>query len=223
MIVLLPTPDDPSSAPVRSGRQVRRHLIDTLVVLRADHVHGHVAGHSPDLCDLRRQVGRKIGLGQHDDRCGPALASEQQVALEATQREIGVEPHDDEDDVDIRGDHLLVGDLSGHLPGEPRAPRQHRDDRAAVLVGSPADGDPVAHGRKRGAVFRSVLEAAGSRRVELAVVDVDAIVVVELDGDARRLEIGAHHVLSEVPRKRLVPPQLVQPHRLIMGATARSL
>ena len=38
MIVLLPTPDDPSSAAVRPPRQVRRDLLEPLLELRTEHV-----------------------------------------------------------------------------------------------------------------------------------------------------------------------------------------
>ena len=138
MMVLFPTPDDPSSAHVvRPGGRYGRHLLDALLELRAEHVHRQrrrpTAATS---ATQRRQVGAEIGLGQQHDRLGAALARQQQIALEPPRAEVGVERHDDEHDVDVGGDDLLVGDVAGDLAREAAAARQHRDDRAAVLVGT---------------------------------------------------------------------------------------
>jgi hypothetical protein len=99
------------------------------------------------------------------------------------------------------------------------AVRRENFDRREILLGTLADHHPVADRRQFGAAAGAMLEAAGGDRVELAAIDVDAEDLVELDGDARRMEIvrfpaKAGADLREMARERLVPPEPGQLHRL---------
>jgi len=120
-------------------------MLDAFAQLRLEHVHWKVACDLSGLIDNRRYVGAEIRLGQENDRRGSAFARHQQVPLEATQVEVGIESHHDEDDVDVRCDHLLAGDVARPAARERAAPRQHGDDDRAMRVPLPHD-DPVAHG-----------------------------------------------------------------------------
>ena len=90
----------------------------------------------------------QIGLREDNDRRGAAFVREQQIPLEAPNTEVGVEAHDDEDDVDVGGDHLFIGHRPSHPARERAAPRQHRDNRALVLIRPAAYGDPVTDSRQ---------------------------------------------------------------------------
>ena len=59
-----------------------------------------------------------------------ALPREDQVALEPAQAQVLVHRGDEERDVDVRGEHLLLGRLPGGLARELREPRQDGRDRA---------------------------------------------------------------------------------------------
>ncbi len=91
------------------------------------------------------------------DRGHAARPGDGQVALEAAQVEVAVEPGDEERDVDVRGDDLLVGEVAGGppagvggAPDEGRATRQDRRDDGRVVggggaaVGSRATQSPTA-------------------------------------------------------------------------------
>ena len=60
-----------------------------------------------------------------------ARPGDRQVALEAAQVEVAVEPGDEERDVDVGGDDLLVGEVAGGPPaGIGRAAHEGRLDAA---------------------------------------------------------------------------------------------
>ena len=111
----------------------------------------------------------RSGLVSRTTGVGAALARQQQVALEAARAEVGVERHDQEDDVHVGGDDLLVGDAAGHLAREPAAARQHVHDRRAVLVAPRPDHDPVADRRQLAAALGVVLQPARHDGLDLAV------------------------------------------------------
>ena len=154
MIVLLPTPDDPRSAAVRPAARCACSCSTPFATLRIHHMDDDVAGQRRDVADMCRQVGRKIGLGEKNDRRGAALARHQQVPLETTRVVVAIEAHDDEDDVDIGGDDLLAGRRS---PAARRvkaaAPRQDADDDRSILW-TLTNGDPVADRRQLRAAAR---------------------------------------------------------------------
>ena len=57
-----------------------------------------------------------------------------------------------------------------------------------------------------------VPEASRDSRLELAAVDVEAIKVVELDGDTRRLVAAARRPRLKGGRPLLIPPEILETH-----------
>jgi hypothetical protein len=170
------------------------------------------SGHRGDLRNPRLSRVTQIRLGQQDDRGSAALAREQQITFEPPETEVGIERHDDEDDVDIGGHHLFIGDVPGGLTGKAAAPRQDRDDRAAWFAGTAAHDDPVTDSGQFAAEVGLMLEAPGQHRLELAVLHVNAIDMIELDEDTRRLDVGRIRPLAPRGRVGFIPPECVEPH-----------
>ena len=107
---------------------------------------------------------------------------------------------------------LLVGDRAGHLPGEGAAAREHRDDGPLVLAFARPDRHPVADGRQLAAAPGAMLQPARDGRLALALRRPHAVQVVELDGDARRLDAGARLQRVERRGECLIPSELRQAH-----------
>jgi hypothetical protein len=183
---------------------------------RVDDVHRRVAGDGRDLGHLAREVGREIRLRQDHDGRGSALARHEQIPFEPARAEIGVEPHDHEDHVDVGGHHLLVGDLTGHLPREAAPPRQHRHDVAVSGLATLAHDDPVADRRELGPARGVVLQPSGGGHLQLAVLDIHPVDVVELDRHAPRTAVAPSAPLVEVAREVVAPAQVAQWHRFII-------
>ena len=91
-----------------------RDLIEALTHFRADDVNRHVARQHRHLRHPRRHIVGNVGFREQHYGRGAALARQEQIPLETPQAEVGIERHDDEDDVDIGGDDLFVGHLPGH-------------------------------------------------------------------------------------------------------------
>ena len=109
-MVDFPTPDDPSSAPVRPDpeRTSRRRSSET-GSLQDTAWTATSGGDAPHLVDERRRIVHQVRLVQHDDRRGAAVRSDEEVALDAARVVVAVEPGDEKDDVDVGGDDLLLG------------------------------------------------------------------------------------------------------------------
>ena len=121
---------------------------------------------------------------------GAALPDSGQIALEPSRVEVAVEPHDDDDPVDVCGDDLLGRPTTGYLARELRASRQHGFDSGVTK------GDPVAD---RGQVFsrsRMVAHAPGNARLVLAVFRDDAMGVATHEHDASRPEVRYVYLLE---------------------------
>ena len=82
-----------------------------------------------------------VRLGQHRDRAGAALPGEDEQALEAPGPEAALERADDEDLVDVGGEHL-GGVAAGTSPDDGAPSREHLDDHPAL------ENDPVPHRRR---------------------------------------------------------------------------
>ena len=137
MIVLLPTPDDPSSAAVRPAPRCARTCSKPFPTLRVHTWTTMSPASDVDVADMGRQiVGERSGLVRRMTGDGAALARHQQVPLETARVVVAIEAHDDEDDVHIGGDDLLAGRLAGRAPRERRAPRQDADDDRSILSGA---------------------------------------------------------------------------------------
>jgi hypothetical protein len=187
-------------------------LLESLIELWAEHVNGEVPRDGYDFGHARGHVDGEVGLRQQDDRRGAALARQQNVALEPTSTEVGVEGHHEENDVHIRRDHLLVGHVARSAAREFTTARQDGLDRAAVFRRPLANRHPVTHGRKLGTALGTMFETSGGYRIDFTVFDIHAVVVVELDGNSPGL-----HVLLGAPRRKMhrqvvAPSQLIEPH-----------
>ena len=140
---------------------------------------------------------------------GAAVPGGDEIALDAAQAEIAVEAHHDEHRVDVGGHHLLHRRVAGHLARELAPPRQDRLDDGAVASSGRRQGHPVAHRRELVAARGAVAQAARRLGVALALVRVDAVDVVVLDGHARRHQavrgVGPKGVLP-----RLIPAELLE-------------
>jgi hypothetical protein len=95
----------------------------------------------------------EIGLGQYEHWHRPTLPAKRQVALEPAQVQVAVQGAHDEDRVEVRSQHLLLGRRPRRLAGERRPPRQHSLDRLVVKR------DPIAHGGQLGSGGRLVTQS----------------------------------------------------------------
>ena len=110
---------------------------------------------------------------------------------------------DEEDDVDVRGDDLLVGLGPRDLARELRPPREDGLDHAV------AQRDPVADGGEVGASRRARAELRGDLRTLLSASGVDVVGAAVLHGDARGDEAG-RRVRFELRFELVRPAQVVQ-------------
>ena len=125
----------------------------------------------------------EVGLGEHDDRLGARVPHCRQIALEAAEIEIAVEAGDEEDDVDVRSEHLLLGREQGGFPGDRRPAWKDRvDDRAdpsswgRITTQSPATGSAAG--------TRLVVKPSARLRGQLAGLRANDVGAAMLDRDA---------------------------------------
>ena len=120
------------------------------------------------------EITRDVRLVEHDHRGDPAGPGHGEVALQAAQVEVAIEPGDQERDVDVGRDHLLIGEVAGRPPArvgraahEGRPARQDRGDHGSVVGAGSRIGrlerDPVADRREVGRGERVVSEPARDR------------------------------------------------------------
>ena len=88
----------------------------------------------------------EVRLRQEDERVGAAVPRGGEIALEPTRLEVAPAVGDEEDGVDIGGDHLLLGQPR-LLARETRPARQDCANDAAVLARDGVEGDPVPRHR----------------------------------------------------------------------------
>jgi hypothetical protein len=125
-----------------------------------------------------------------------------EVPLEPPRVEVAVEPGDEEDGVDVRDQHVLLGPEPRRLPRDLRPPREDGLDRRPPAA-RVADGDPVAD-RGHAAHELVVAELAPGVGEALVAGAADEVAAPVLGGDARRLE-AARGVVGE-GRLELVGP-----------------
>jgi hypothetical protein len=178
MIVDLPAPEEPRSATVCPGQSR----------LRAQHPNGHIGQDRLGFLPARLGVGHPVGLVQEHDGLGAALASQHEVSFEPTQVEVRVAAHDDEDRVDIRGDHLGIRGGACDLPREPGAPREDAVDQVPAPRFIEAVDDPVAHRGKLVPLAGHVTESAGHARQDLSPLGRQGIDVRVREDDPPRLD-----------------------------------
>ena len=182
----LPTPDEPSSAIVRPGSEVGADQVEAVAGQARDRVDRHAERDRLDLEHLQRMVGVEIALRQHDHRLGAALPRHRHVPLQAAEVEVLVQRHDQEDGVDVGGEHLLLRGVQRDLARELRPAGDDGVDRRRVLLRPGRDRDPVADGRQLAGAGGFMRELAGGVRAELAELGVDDVGAAVLRGDARR-------------------------------------
>jgi hypothetical protein len=94
------------------------------------------------------------------------------------------------------------------------------NDGGAIFLGTSPRHHPVAHRWQFAAADRMVLQASRGGRLDLAAVDVQAIEVVELDGDSRRLVAAARRPRLKSGRPLLIPPEILQTHAVSLQFAA---
>ena len=167
---------------------------------------GQVERDRLDLVERVLGTAHEIALRQQHHRLRAALSGENDVPLDASEIQILVERGDDEDDVDVRGEHLLLGRLPGGLARELRPAGDERDDRSRLLVLARGNGDPVAHDGEVGRRRRLVVEAAGDVAAELAELREDVVGAAVWHGDPARNRVGRRDG-GELLGERLVPAE----------------
>ena len=180
---------DPRGAEKRGGdarSEVRANRVEALARDARERVDGDVGGDRPDGGEGGLRIAREVALRQQHHRLGAALARQDEVALEAAQAQVLVERRDDEDDVDVRGEHLLLGRLPRGLAREPRAAREQRLDRPRVLLGAGGDGDPVTDGGEIGGGAGLLVEPSRDVAAEHAGLGEHVVGAAVLHGDAAR-------------------------------------
>ena len=85
----------------------------------------------------------EVGLGENHDGMHPDLSRQHQIALDPADTEILIARCDDEQRVDIRGDHLLLARIGGRAPLEQIHPAQNTHG----LKGDGIDDQPVPDSR----------------------------------------------------------------------------
>ena len=186
----------------RLGRpEVRRELVEPLAGDVADHVRRRAERDLLGLEQQRERVVAEVGLRQHERGRRTAFPGQGQVALDPGRAEVVVERGDDEDRVDVRGEHLRLGRGQVDLARERRATGQHGLDD--VL----AEGDPVADGGQVGARGRLVAQATGKVGAQLAGFGEHVVLAAVLCGDASR---DAVVVWLERGREAVVPAEVLQ-------------
>ena len=100
-------------------------------------------------CQLAGEhLGRdEIGLGEEDAGRRPAVPDHDQVALESLQIEVVVTGLHDEDDIDVRRDHLELDGLSGRLATQAGPALEDGVHDAERIARRLLDTDPVADAR----------------------------------------------------------------------------
>ena len=63
-------------------------------------------------------INSQVNLGQKDDRHGSALPCQSQIPFDSPQAERLIECVGNADEIDVGGDHLLLGTAPSHLPRE---------------------------------------------------------------------------------------------------------
>ena len=165
------------------AREIRTELVDALAGQPAGDVDGNADRHSRHRGQCRLHVVAEVSLGEHDDRLRARVPNGRQIALEPPGVEIAVEAGDQEDDIDVRAEHLLLDGEPRGLPRDRGPARQDSvDDRSGSVVVR-ADDDPVA-GHGQAAVSRLVVEPSGRLRGQIACLGADDIGATMLDRDA---------------------------------------
>ena len=118
----LPTPEEPSSAIVRPGARWERIRSRPSPVRLEIAWTGTPKAIASTSSTLQLVVGAEVGLRQHDHGLGAALPGHRHVALQAAEVEVLVQRHDQEDGVDVGGEHLLLRGVQRDLAGELRPP-----------------------------------------------------------------------------------------------------
>ena len=121
----LPTPEDPSSAPVRPTPDARARARATPGAGIVDGMDLDRRRERADLIDRHLRILHEISLVQDDDRGGAALQGDREVAFEPARIEVVIEAADQEHGVDVRGDDLLLGGIARRASRETAEPRQH--------------------------------------------------------------------------------------------------
>ena len=174
---------------------------------RADRDRVHGDAQSRDVRGDGIWVGYQIGLRNEQHRARTALPGKGEVALEESCVEIGDRGHD-EDDVDVRGDDLLAGDIGPRVVGgTARKPRPAREYGADGRGGFPGlQRDPVADDGQLGSGLDPPSCPARQARAGLALVREHVVGAAVLDGDAARLEaVGT--VVTEGGAPTVVPAE----------------
>jgi hypothetical protein len=150
----------------------------------------------------------EIGLRQDDDRLRAALPRGGDVALEAAEAEVVVEPGQEEGGVDVRGEDLVGRVVAGVLAHEGGPPPQDRRDDGALTFGL-RDRDPVADCRDRSSDLVLVKQPAGCLGPQLAVFGPHGVFTAVLRGDACGNQVVVLQLL-ECGRPAGVPPERFQ-------------
>ena len=205
----LPDAGRPEQRGGAAAAEVRAEVVEPLPGDRADGVDRDAEGDRLGGQQRPLDVLRQVALRQHDHRLGAALPGHDEVALQAARVEVVPEGGDEEDDVDVRGDDLLVDLGPGDLAREFRPPREHGVDQAA------AERDPVADGRKVGPPARGAPEPRRDLGALLTALGVEVVGAAVLHGDARGDETG-RRVRFELRFELVRPAQVVQ----VQGGTS---
>ena len=162
---------------------------------------GHDAGRGGQrlhLGDSGGHVRAQVGLREDEHRLRAAVPGQHQRPLQPPQVEVAVEARHQEQGVDVGGEDLLVRRLSGRLPRQPAAPRQHGVKGGPLLTGTGRGDHPVPHHRKVRRPRRLVAEAARNLGQQLALGRADAAELAE-DGH----DTGGHAAGAGVGQKGL--------------------
>ena len=128
-----------------------------------DRVDVHSRRDRPHRLDILAWILDEVRLVEDDHGRRATVPGDEQVSLDAPRIEVAVEPADEEDDVDVRGDDLLLRAIPRRAAREPARSRQHSPDASGTVITGRVEDDPVADRRELGARGGMMAQATQTR------------------------------------------------------------
>ena len=160
-----------------SGHKIGTQRVDSVAVERTNGDHIGAGGDGADLLDAGVEIGAKVGFVQKNRAVGAARSRRRVIAFQPAWVEIAIEAGDNEDRVDVGGDHLRFDRIAHCFAKKNRATRHHFFNDCV------ADTDEIADGGELFAMRRLIAQLAGEGREDfLAVFTAEDVGASMFDG-----------------------------------------
>lgn len=159
---------------------------------------------------LRRGI--EVALVHQDQGPRPAASDQGEVALHASQVQVGTRVGDHADDVHVGGEDLLFRAPARGLPGKAGFPGEPRADDVVELTRADLQGDPIPHSGEFGVAGGLVVDlAAHHHLVFLALAGEGAVGDLVVANEARRYPTRFRTVRKGLFEK-VAPAEIGQGH-----------